>query len=66
MKKGEASLNIFFEQFDTDKPVKEIICFETSKLPVWAQLEDMALAKRNRFEWLKVFFQILDFSIIMQ
>ncbi len=50
MKKGEASLNIFFEQMDVKPTTKEIICFETSKLPVWTQLEDMALAPRNRPE----------------
>lgn len=48
MKKGEASLNIFFE--NKEKNTKEIICFETSKLPVWTQLEDMALAPRTRPE----------------
>ena len=46
MKKGEASLNIFYQKSETS--TKEIICFETSKLPVWTQLEDMALAPRNR------------------
>jgi len=46
MKKGETSLNIFFE--NTEKQTKEIICFDTSKLNVWDQLEDMALAPRTR------------------
>lgn len=48
MKKGETSLNIFFE--NTEKQTKEIICFETSKLTVWDQLQDMALAPRTRNE----------------
>jgi hypothetical protein len=43
-------MNICFEgQRDVDGvkggiPIKEVICFETSKVPVWAQLEVMALA----------------------
>jgi hypothetical protein len=50
MKKGEACLNIFFVNHDHKPPTKEIICFDLSKLPVWTQLADMALAPRTRTE----------------
>ena len=42
MKRGEASLNIFFEHQKEENgrkvgPVeKEILCFEMGKLPVWS------------------------------
>lgn len=38
LKQGEASLNIFFEgvKEGSTPALKEIICFETSKLSVWS------------------------------
>jgi hypothetical protein len=38
LKQGEASLNIFFEgvKEGSNPALKEIICFETSKLSVWS------------------------------
>jgi hypothetical protein len=43
-------MNIFFEQAEGGPigATKEIICFETSKLSVWDQLEHMALAPHTK------------------
>jgi hypothetical protein len=51
LKRGESNLNIFFsgaipQAKGPPIEMKEMICFDTTKIAVWEQLEGFALARK--------------------